>query len=399
MSNKITCPSCGIEIEISEAIGEELKKTVLVEEHAKHDAEIRKLKEIQSQELANLADKSKKEALEKIKIEFENRLKITNDEAEARKKQNMELQMQIADILKQLREAKDAEGNIKLKYEKQMFEEQDRIKQLAKKEAQEEYGLSRAQDRKKMDDLEEQLRDAQRKIQQGSQQLQGEVQELQLENMLKEAFIYDEIQEVPKGINGADVIQLVRNNSGMACGTIVWESKNTKNWSQPWIAKLKEDTRTLKANVSILVSPVLPEGITTFGEVEGVWVCTMPNAIPLALAMRQKIIEVRNTLEINKGKETKAEVVFNYITSNDFKQRIEVWIDYFKTRREDMDKEKAYFMKKWDKEDKSIMKVLQNTAGMYGDLQGMMGTALPKVQYLELEGPDEAEPKQTPLEL
>ncbi|HRO64905.1 MAG TPA: DUF2130 domain-containing protein, partial [Candidatus Dojkabacteria bacterium] len=157
-----------------------------------------------------------------------------------------------------------------------------------------------------------------------------------------------------------------------------------KAWSQQWVAKLKEDTRTLKADISVLVSSVLPEGIQSFAQIDGVWVCDMKSAIPLAFALRERIIAVRNIQEANKGKATKAEVVYNYLISNDFKQRIEVWIEYFKSRKEELDIEKRYFMKKWDKEDKNIMKVLHNTAGMYGDLQGLIGTALPKVQYLEL---------------
>ena len=155
---------------------------------------------------------------------------------------------------------------------------------------------------------------------------------------------------------------------------------------------MKNDTRKLKGDISVLVSSVLPDGIQSFGQVEGIWVCDMKSAIPLAFALRERIIAVKNIQEANKGKATKAEVVYNYLISNEFKQRIEVWIEYFKSRKDELETEKRYFMKKWDKEDKNIMKVLQNTAGMYGDLQGLIGTALPKVQYLEL--PDNISDKQ-----
>ncbi|HRN86690.1 MAG TPA: DUF2130 domain-containing protein [Candidatus Dojkabacteria bacterium] len=395
MATTIKCEQCGNVIEITDAIRKELEAKVLQETQAKHDAEIKALKEKQEQleeqkqkEIEQvkqeISESAKKDAIEKVRKEYDTKINSTKEESEEREKQNQELQKQVSDLIKQLRESKDTEGKLKIQFEKQLLEEQDNIKQGAKKEAQEELSLQIAQKDKMLEDLKKQLQEAQRKAQQGSQQLQGEVQELALEDQLKQAFIYDEVSEVPKGINGADVIQTVRTNFGTSCGTIVWESKNTKAWSQQWVAKLKEDTRTLKADISVLVSSVLPEGIQSFAQIDGVWVCDMKSAIPLAFALRERIIAVRNIQEANKGKATKAEVVYNYLISNDFKQRIEVWIEYFKSRKEELDIEKRYFMKKWDKEDKNIMKVLHNTAGMYGDLQGLIGTALPKVQYLEL---------------
>ena len=395
MATTIKCEQCGNVIEITDAIRKELEAKVLQETQAKHDAEIKALKEKQEQleeqkqkEIEQvkqeISESAKKDAIEKVRKEYDTKINSTKEESEEREKQNQELQKQVSDLIKQLRESKDTEGKLKIQFEKQLLDEQDKIKQGAKKEAQEELSLQIAQKDKMLEDLKKQLQEAQRKAQQGSQQLQGEVQELALEDQLKQAFIYDEVSEVPKGINGADVIQTVRTNFGTSCGTIVWESKNTKAWSQQWVTKLKEDTRTLKADISVLVSSVLPEGIQSFAQIDGVWVCDMKSAIPLAFALRERIIAVRNIQEANKGKATKAEVVYNYLISNDFKQRIEVWIEYFKSRKEELDTEKRYFMKKWDKEDKNIMKVLHNTAGMYGDLQGLIGTALPKVQYLEL---------------
>lgn len=395
MATTIKCEQCGNIIEITDAIRKELEAKVLQETQSKHDAEIKALKEKQEQleeqkqkEIEQvkqeISESAKKDAIEKVRKEYDTKINSTKEESEEREKQNQELQKQVSDLIKQLRESKDTEGKLKIQFEKQLLDEQDKIKQGAKKEAQEELSLKMAQKDKMLEDLKKQLQEAQRKAQQGSQQLQGEVQELALEDQLKQAFIYDEVSEVPKGINGADVIQTVRTNFGTSCGTIVWESKNTKAWSQQWVTKLKEDTRTLKADISVLVSSVLPEGIQSFAQIDGVWVCDMKSAIPLAFALRERIIAVRNIQEANKGKATKAEVVYNYLISNDFKQRIEVWIEYFKSRKDELETEKRYFMKKWDKEDKNIMKVLHNTAGMYGDLQGLIGTALPKVQYLEL---------------
>jgi len=400
MSTTTKCTICGNEIEISEAITSELEAKVLKQTQSKHQEEIRSLEikqelfekqkiiEIETVK-TEITDKAKKEAIEKIRKEYDAKITSTKEESETRDKQNQELNKQLTDLMKQLRESKDTEGKLKLQFEKQLLDEQDNIKQNARKEVEEELSLRLASKDKQLADLDKQLQEAQRKVQQGSQQLQGEVQELALEVLLKKEFIFDEIKEVPKGINGADIVQVVRSNSGITCGTIVWESKNTKSWSQQWILKLKEDTRTLKAEICVLVSSVLPENIKSFGQIDGIWVCDMQTAIPLAFILRDKIMAVKNIQEANKGKTTKAEIVYNYLISNDFKQRIEVWIEYFKSRREELEREKVYFMKKWEKENKSIMRIMHNTAGMYGDLQGLIGAALPKVHYLEL--PDTAD--------
>lgn len=395
METNIKCNQCGNTIEVSEAISKELEAKVLKESKDKHEAELKNLmdkqkllEEKQTEEIEKMkieiSDKARKDAIEKVRKDYDAKINSTKEESEEREKQNKELQEAQSKLMKELREAKDTEGKLKIEFEKKLLDEQAKIKQGAKKEAEDELSLKLAQKDKQLEDLNKQLQEAQRKAQQGSQQLQGEIQELVLEDQLKQSFIFDEITDVPKGIKGADVIQVVKTNFGVPMGTIVWESKNTKNWSQQWVNKLKEDTRVLKADIPILVSAVLPEGISSFGQVDGIWVCDMQSAIPLASALRERIIAVTTALEANKGKASKAEVVYDYLISNDFKQRIEVWIEYFQSRREEVDKEKAYFMKKWEKEDKNIMKVLQNTAGMYGDLQGLIGTSLPKVKYLEI---------------
>lgn len=395
MATTIKCEKCGNVIEITEAITKELEQKVIQETEEKHKAEIQafqlrqtefeKQKERDIEKIKEqVTESAKKEALEKVRKEYDAKIISTKEEAEDREKQNKELQKQVSDLIKQLRESKDIEGKLKIQFEKQLLEEQDKIKQSAKKEAEDEASLRFAQKDKQLSDLQKQLQEAQRKAQQGSQQLQGEVQELALEEYLRTAFIYDEISEVPKGINGADVIQIVKTNFGITSGTIVWESKNAKAWSSQWISKLKEDTRTLKADISVLATSILPKEIKSFGQIDGVWVCDMENAIPLAFALRERIIAVRNMNEANKGKATKAEIVYDYLISNEFRQRIEVWVEYFKTRKEEIDTERKYFTKKWDKEEKNMTRVLQNTAGMYGDLQGLIGTALPKVQSLEL---------------
>jgi len=321
----------------------------------------------------------------KLKVkDKDKKLELSKGEIETRDKENKELQEQTKELLKQIRETKGAKDKLEIEYQKKLLEDEDKIKQDAKKEARDELSFKIAEKDKKLADADKQIKDLQRSLQQGSQQLQGEVQELVIEDILKKAFPFDDIKEVPKGIKGADVVHGVCNNSGTICGTIVWESKNTKTWQPPWIQKLKEDRRSLKAEVAVLVSKFLPESIKNLGLKDDVYICDMESAVGLAFALREQLINVHAVCVANRGKANKAEIVYNYLISNDFKQRIEVWVEYFRNRKDEIDKERAYFNKKWEKEGKSILRVIENTAGIYGDLQGFSDNALPKVPYLEL---------------
>lgn len=336
-----------------------------------------------------ISKEAREEAIIKVRKAYDAKIESTKEDVIEQAKQNKELQEQIKELLKQLRETRGEKDKLEIEYQKKLMAEEGKIKQETRKEVEDELSLKIAQQNKQMADLQKQLKEAERKAQQGSQQLQGEVLELELEEILRKEFMYDIIKEVPKGIKGADVIQTVRTNTGIVCGTIVWESKNTRNWTKGWITKLKEDQRLLKAELAVLVSKVLPETIKTFGVKEGIWVSDFNSAISLAHALRQQLIKVQSINQANKGRSEKADVVYNYLISNEFRQRIEVWVEYFRNRRDELEKERTYYMKKWEKEEKSILKVVENTAGIYGDLQGLIGNALPKIQNLEL--PEEIE--------
>jgi hypothetical protein len=331
----------------------------------------------------------RKESEDKIRKELQTQISITKEEAEAREMKNQELQDQLKGTFKQMRELKDEKDKLAVDFEKKLLEDQDKIKQVAKKEVREDLDLKIAEKDKKLSDALKANEDLRRKLEQGSQQLQGEIQELKLEELLKETFPFDEIKEVPKGVSGADALHVVRTQTGAVCGTILWESKRTKNWSPGWIQKLKEDQRTVKAELAVLVSVVLPQDVRLFGMVESVFVADLSSAMSVAHILRQQLMKVHSAHIANSNKTTKAEVVYNYLISNEFKQRIEVWVEYLRNRREQVDKERAYFNKKWEKEEKEILKVINNTSGIYGDLQGLIGDALPKVSYLEL--PDSIE--------
>jgi len=386
MATTVKCDNCGNEIEITEAIRKELEAKILEETQAKHKEALEaKEKEFEEAKTA-LYEKAQEEADKKASKEFKKRLAQLKEDAEGSEEENKELKEEMKGLLKQLREAKGAKDKLEIEYQKKLLEEEDKIKKDAKKEAEEELGLEIKKKGKQLTDAEKRITELKRQLQQGSQQLQGEVQELAIEDILKKEFPSDDIQEVPKGIKGADVIQAVCNSNGAVCGTIVWESKNAKNWSQSWVQKLKEDQRSLKAEHAVIISKVIPDDINNFTLRDGVWISNMQSAIGLAYALRHHLLNVYAVSIANQGKASKAEIIYNYLISNDFKQRIEVWVDYFKSRREEIDKERAYFTKKWSKEEKNIQKVMDTTAGIYGDLQSLAENALPKVQYLELPG-------------
>jgi hypothetical protein len=237
-----------------------------------------------------------------------------------------------------------------------------------------------------------QIEDLKRKAEQGSQQTQGEVQELELEKELAALFPYDNVQPVPKGMQGADVVQEVISNSGNRCGSIIWESKRTKSWSDGWIAKLKDDQRTARADVAIIVTQSLPKDMRTFGYVDGVWVTDYTCFYGLALAMRQKITELAFTKSMAASKNEKADVLFHYLTGVEFRQRVEAIVEAFSDMKTELDKEKRMFERSWSKREKQLQSVILNTAGMYGDLQGLIGSSMQTIPALESgdESPEES---------
>jgi hypothetical protein len=223
-----------------------------------------------------------------------------------------------------------------------------------------------------------------RRAEQGSQQLQGEVQELQLETLLRSKFPHDTIEPVPKGEHGGDVLQRVISPLGQASGTILWESKRTKNWSDGWLAKLRDDQRTAKAEVAIIISQVLPKGIQTFDFVEGVWIAQPQAALPVAVAMRQSLMEIATARQASEGQQTKAELLYQYLTGPRFRQRVQAIVEAFSSMKEDLDKEKKAILKQWAKREEQIERVMQSTVGMYGDLQGIAGKTIQEIKGLDL---------------
>lgn len=360
MANEIKCPNCGTSITVDDAyvqkiINLKVQKS-LEEEKIRLQTELKnELQKEQSQNLKSIQDKldeARKKELESIKKQTELEDKIKIQELETARKLQEERKLIMEKI----------EKDIQSKYEIQIQEMQ-----------------------KKLEDTQKAVREAERKAHQGSMQTQGEVLELSIEEMLKTNFPLDKIEPVPKGINGADIIQTVYGPSGQPAGKIAWETKRTKNWTEEWVQKLKDDSRSIHADIPIIISDALPKEIENFGLYKGVWVCNYSIILGVATAMRAQLINVSSAITAETGKDQKMEALYSYLTSNTFAQKIQALVETFDNMKQSLDSEKRAMTKIWSTRETQIMRLTENTAKMYGEIQGIAGAALPTIEILELE--------------
>jgi len=288
-------------------------------------------------------------------------------------------------LRKEKSELEEAGKNLQIEVARRIDGERKRIQEEAEKRALEQFRLKEADKDKIIDDLKRQAEELRRKAESGSQQLQGEVAELSLEETLRVSFPLDCIEEVPKGIRGADVIHKVCDQTGQSSGALIWESKRTKAWSDGWIDKLKEDQREVKAEVAVLVSQVLPKGLLGFARINGVWVCDHSLAICLAHALRAGLIEISAAKLSATGKSEKMEMLYEYLSGPEFKQQVEGIVEAFSSMRRDLDQEKRAMERIWAKREKQIERVVKNMGRMYGSMQGVIGQSLPELDLLELK--------------
>lgn len=296
-----------------------------------------------------------------------------------------------AELIRKQRELDDAKREMDLTIEKKVQESLTSVRDKAKLEAEEALKLRVQEKEEQIASMGKQIEELRRKAEQGSQQLQGEVLELELESLLRSKFPLDLIEPVPKGEFGGDVLQRVLGVSGQPCGTILWESKRTKNWSDGWLAKLRDDQRVANAELALLVSNALPKGVTAFDHVDGIWVAESRCAIPVAIALRQSLIEIAKVRQAGDGQQTKMELVYEYLTGPRFRHRIEAIVEKFSDMQSDLDRERKVTTKQWAKREAQIRGVIESTVGMYGDLQGIAGKVLQEIEALSppaLEGPE-----------
>ena len=416
----ITCPACKAEIKLTESLAAPLiestrkqfeqqlaqkdndiaqreqamrdKEKQLVEEKRQLDDQVadQVAAQLKAERARVIAEESKKAKLASA-AELESKareLADLQDVLNANNQKLAEAQKAQADLIKKQRELDDAKRELELTVEKRVQVGLTEVRTLAKKEAEDEQKLKVMEKEQTITAMQKQIEDLKRRAEQGSQQLQGEVQELELENLLRTKFPFDAIEPVPKGEFGGDVLHRVRAPNGQASGTILWEFKRTKNWSDAWLVKLRDDQRTAKAEVAVIVSQVLPKGVETFELIDGVWVTHPRAALPVAAILRQTLLELAMSRQSSEGQQTKTEMVYQYLTGPRFKHRVEAIVEAFSSMQEDLDKERKAIMKQWAKREEQIERVMGATVGMYGDLQGIAGKSLQEIEGLELPALD-----------
>ncbi len=412
MSNTIVCPNCQVDIEVTEAISSQLRAQLQQQfdaerrrqEKAFADREaalaesLRELEQAKAsvdEQIAARLDKERKQitaealakARESVDTEMQDaRLQLSEMQAKLKETQQAELELR-----KQARELEEQKQQLELTVARKLDEERQKIRNDAKREAAEESELNLAEREKVISDLQKQIADLKRKSEQSSQQLQGEVMELSLEELLRREFPFDEIVPVPKGVHGGDVTQHVRDGNGETCGTILWESKRTKNWNDGWLPKLRDDQRAAKAQLSAIATTEMPSGLTTFACVDGVWVTNRNCVAGLAAALRHGLIEVAAAKRSLDGRQDKMTVLYGYLSGPEFRHRVEGIVESFVTLREDLEKEKRSMQRMWAKREKQLERAVFSTSSLYGDLGAIIGASLPQIEQLELpalEGPD-----------
>lgn len=403
----ITCPSCGTVIPLTEALSNQIKEDARKEFEGKakeKELEIKRREEEVSKRLKDIEDSkrsiddtvAKRLAAEKTRVfqEAEKRAKeglevtlkdLREENAEKDRKLN-EARLNELEFRKKARELEERQKSIDLEIARKIDSEKEKIRQTALEMFSEEHRLKDLEKDKVMNDMRKTIEELKRKSEQGSMQTQGEVLELDLELLLRSRFPIDVIEPVAKGIKGADIIQNVFTRNGQPCGSIAWELKRTKAWNDEWITKIKDDQREMKSEAAVIVSETLPKGVASFSCMEGVWVTSIQLAPNLAEALRVGLIQVAQSRISAVGKNEKMEAMYNYLTGSGFRQKIEAIVEAFKSMREDLEQEKRAITKSWSKREKQIERVIMTTAGLYGDMQGIV--TLPEIKSFELSSGD-----------
>jgi hypothetical protein len=372
MDTTIKCPSCGTEFPLSDAFRKEIEAHILTAERERH-----------AQELAAARTSAGEVAKKKAERDFSEREAFLKAEADEEKQRSTRLLRQLEELTGEMRALKRKEEGRDLEYKQKLAAEEERITAETRKNVADEFLLKYLEKDKRLADALRQVEELKSKIQQGSQQTQGEVMELELEELLRQEFKDDEIAEVKKGQRGADVVQKVHDRRGRPCGTILWETKNAK-WQEAWLSKLRADQREAKAQIAVLVAVQPPPEVETFLEREGVWIVQRRYAKALACMLRRSLIEIYAERANQAGKDGKMEVLYQYLTSVEFKHRIQALVEGFSHLWKDVESEKRWFATKWARQEKEIRKIIDSTQGMYGDLQAVTGRSLPVIPALEL---------------
>lgn len=409
--NNISCPECGHNIDISNALKHELElefksrlqkeKQKMVEDHMRKENALqdmvkdfeekkRRENELFQERVAKERKNLETEVKKKVESDYELKLRAQKEELEEKQLKLRALQEKEIENEKLKRDMQELRGSVELDMQKQLNEERTKIQEAAEKQASVKMEMELRERDKKLEDQKKLIDEMKRKSEQGSMQMQGEIQELAIEEWLDSNFPYDTVDEIKKGARGGDCIQIVRDNLGHECGTIYYESKRTKQFQPSWIEKFKQDIRNKGADIGVIVTESMPKKMERMGEMKGIWICSFEEFKSLCFVLRDTVLRIHQVSEQQKGKGDKMSMLYGYLTSNEFKMRMEAIVEGFSQMNENLAKEKRSAMAMWKRREKEIAKVTQNTIEMYGSIKGIAGKAIPSVEQLELpEGEDE----------
>ena len=404
--NVIECPKCGTKISLTDALSTDIKEQYQKEFQeiiSKRENELSSLQDALAKEKHTLTEQraeidkivNDKLNLEKSTLEKklrddilnQNRVETEDLKAQISEKSKIieESQKQELELRKKARDLEEKERTIELEMQRKLDSEKTKIQEEVTKKITDEQRLKAAEKDKQLEDMRHQIEDLKRKAEQGSQKAQGEILELEIEAELKSIFPFDTIEPVSNGIRGSDIIQKVITTSGQHVGTIIWETKRTKSWSDSWITKLKDDQRAISAEQAIIVTQALPKDASSPCLIDGIWVADYFTFKGIAVAIRSTLIQVYQAKAVAISKGEKLDFLYSYLTGTQFKQRVEAIVESFKSMQVDLEKEKRAIQKSWATREQQINRVLLSTAGMYGDIQGIVGISLPKIESLELD--------------
>lgn len=407
--SKITCPECGAIINVQDVLKHQLEDQIrqdynrkLAAEKENYDQQQKELsdkivafeekKRKENEMFQDRLDAALKKQLEEREVKLKSKLEEENSEqmnalqSELNEKSEKikELNRSKAEIEKlkrekdELKEAIEAESQKKLN--EQLKEEKDKIR----KSVEENKELEILELKKQIEDQKKLTEQMKKKQEQGSMQMQGEVQELAIEELLAQSYPFDDIAEVPKGVRGADCIQTVINNLQQSCGTIVYESKRTKNFSKDWIDKLKQDQVNCKADIAVLVTESFPVDIDRFGEKNGIWICGFHEIKSVSLVLREMLIKTHSVVLSQENKGDKMELLYNYLTSTEFKENLKRIGENYSGMINQLNAEKNAMHKLWKQREKQIWVVQENIAAMFGSIEGIAGDELGTTEILQL---------------
>ncbi|MDP3558272.1 MAG: DUF2130 domain-containing protein [Bacteroidota bacterium] len=406
MSNNstITCPNCKHEFPIENALSQkieddikarylkrynedkqkfELEKALLAKEAELIKTQGENQEQILADKLRLAKNQLEQEAIKKAASEMALQMEMLNKELTEKSQKLKESQVKELELMQKEKQIKEREETLMLDLEKQLVSRQKEIEDRVKKMESERSDFKIKELEKKLTDQAELVETMRRKAEQGSMQLQGEVLELALEELLKSTFPTDTIEEVAKGVKGADCVQYVKNNLGQECGKIIYESKRTKAFTNEWIEKLKKDMRAQQADIAVIVTETLPKDMDAFGFKDGVWICRFSDVKPLSFLLRDSLLKIQNAMISQENKGDKMQMLYNYLTANEFKQNIEAVVEGFLALKDGITREKVQMEKIWKEREKQLDKVLLNTTQFYGSIKGIAGNAVGDLKMLE----------------